>query len=162
MAKDDSQVDYHAVTSERLGQVFDVTYSISDFWGLVTAAVLQIAVIALVLTVINVDIILPYWSEWTERTRLLYTTGTTILATIVTALTIGSIRKAWFNRISHSQPTTSSNDKKGRSQMRALTGLAEWREQITAWPVFLAFLIVGLATTVVVVALTPRATASNK
>ncbi|PVH70892.1 hypothetical protein DL98DRAFT_617346 [Cadophora sp. DSE1049] len=161
MPKDSPRVDYHAVTSERLGQVFDVARSSSDFWGLATAAVLQLAVIALVCTVINVDIILPYWSEWSERTRLLYTTGTTILATIVTALTVGSIRKSWFNRISHAEPTSSSSDKKGRAQMRALTGLAEWKEQIIAWPVFVAFLIVGLATTVIVVALTPRATATN-
>ncbi|KAH7403634.1 hypothetical protein BKA64DRAFT_722338 [Cadophora sp. MPI-SDFR-AT-0126] len=126
-----------------------------------TAAVLQLAVIALVCTVINVDIILPFWSEWNERTRLLYTTGTTVLATIVTALIVGSIRKSWFNRISHAEPISSSSDKKGRAQMRALTGLAEWREQFTAWPVFVAFLIVGLATTVIVVALTPRATSTN-
>lgn len=160
MTKSSSVVDYHAIAPDRLAQILDVNRSKSDLLGLAAAAVLQAAIIALVVTVINVDILFP-WSAWTERTRLIYTTGTTILATLVTTFTVGSIRKSWFGRVSHVDTISCNGEGKVQAQMRTLIGLAGWSEQITAWPVFLAFIIVGLATTVIVVALTPRATSGK-
>lgn len=119
------------------------------------ALLLQIAIIA-ILIIFN---LVPIWIQKPQSGQtnffsisstdgLLYLTGTTILATIVTSFTIGQIRSLWFSLAVSGTDLSESRETLGRA--RTLIGLASFREQFRNSFSTASFWIAGLVTTATV------------
>lgn len=117
------------------------------------ALILQFAtiVILIVFSVVPVWIKKPQVSAGTylsSANRLLYLTGTTILATVVTSFTIAQIRGLWFSLALSKEDAPASGRTLGRA--RTLIGLASLREQSRHFSITASFLLAGLMTTAIV------------
>ena len=113
------------------------------------ALVLQLAATA-VLIVFN---IVPVWIQkpqryegrsFTDTDRLLYLTGTTVLATIIASFTTGQIRRLWFSVVLSTENTATPNRK--LSHARTLVGLASLKEMSRHFFTTVSFWLTGLMT----------------
>jgi hypothetical protein len=117
------------------------------------ALILQLATIA-ILCVFNA---VPIWIQKPQITagsflsstnRLLYLTGTTILATIVASFTTGQIRDLWFAYALSKDDAPASG--RTLSRARTLIGLASFREQSRHFFITASFWLAGLMTAAIV------------
>ena len=137
--------------------VSDFDHPISHLLAFV-AVMLQLAVIV-VLIVFN---IVPVWiqkpQKWegnslSNTDRLLYLTGTTILATIIASFTIGQIRRLWF-AVALSTKNTATLDRK-LGHARTLIGLASLKEMSRYVFATVSFWLTGLMTAAIVAGISP-------
>lgn len=148
-SKDDT--DTHGIQKARI-TVADLDNPISRLSAFI-ALILQLATIV-ILIIFNV---VPVWIQkpqsyagtfLSSTNRLLYLTGTTILATIVASFTTGQIRSLWFSLALSKKDAPASGGTLGRA--RTLIGLASLREQSRHFFISASFWLAGLVTTAIV------------
>jgi hypothetical protein len=108
-------------------------------------------VILIVFNIVPVWILKPetYGTSYLSSTsRLLYLTGTTILATIVSSFTTGQIRSLWFSLALSKEDVSAADRTLGRA--RTLIGLASLKEQSRHFFITASFWLAGLMTAAIV------------
>lgn len=116
------------------------------------ALILQLAVIA-ILIVFNITTVWiqkpkGYATALSNTNRLLYLTGTTVLATIVTTFTTGQIRRLWFSLAVSTENIAAPDRVLGHA--RTVIGLASFQEQAQHFYATASFWIIGLMTAAIV------------
>lgn len=120
------------------------------------AILLQLAVISFIIISICVKIYIRQAGLGTLSTsdHILYVTGITVLATLVSTQATGQIRHLWFRKtVLTEECIEASNRKTGRAA--AVAGLGSIWDSVKYWPITLSFLVVSLIMTSIVAALTP-------
>lgn len=122
------------------------------------AVLLQAAVITLLIVsnFVTIWIRKPNLANGTglsDSDRLLYLTGTTILATIISSFTVGQIRSLWFS-LALSEVERGMSDKV-LGKMRSVIGLALAHEKAKNFPITASYWVVGLITTAIVAGISP-------
>lgn len=147
--KDDKVI--HGIDKAQI-TVADFSHPISRLSALV-ALVLQLTIIA-VLIVFN---IVPVWIQkpkgygdnfLSDTNRLLYLTGTTVLATIIASFTTGQIRRLWFSLAVSTENAAAPEPILGHA--RTVIGLASLREMARHVSTTASFGLAGLITTAIV------------
>ena len=133
--------------------VFSSLYGSSYVWGPIAAILLQLAIIVLLLVVLRTEIFVDNWASSSSSIHLVYVTLLTVLATLITSFTTGSIRKLWFHRSAFLSGDSSSSTE---SSIKVLVGLGALADQFKGWQVSMTFVFAGLITTSIVAGLTPR------
>lgn len=147
--KDDEATDgVHEVAETSVG---DFKPPISRL-SAVAALILQLAVIVIliVFNVVTVWIQKPksYATALSDTDRLLYLTGTTILATIIASLTAGQIQRLWFALAVSTDKVAAPDRKLGHA--RTVIGLASLGEAVRHFSTTASFWVVGLMTAAIV------------
>jgi hypothetical protein len=88
-----------------------------------------------------------------NETRTIYTAAITLLATLLSAFSIGQIKQLWLKRNATVGSTGIST--KLREYNATLIGLSSISEKLRVWEISLVLIISGLGTTAVVTGLTP-------
>lgn len=131
--------------------VADFNAPISRLSALV-ALILQLAVIVIliVFNVVTVWIQKPkaYATALSNTDRLLYLTGTTVLATIIASFTTGQIRRLWFSLAVSTENAAAPDRVLGHA--RTVIGLASFREEARHFYATASFWLVGLMTAAIV------------
>jgi hypothetical protein len=136
-----------------LVSTFSTLQGSPGFWTSVAAILLQLAISILLLVFIKTDVFVDSWAGSSSTFRLLYVTLLTILATLITSFTTGSIRKLWFHIHAF---RSNDNSLSSSSSIRVLAGLGELPDQFKGWQTSLTLVFASLITTSVVAGLTPR------
>jgi hypothetical protein len=118
----------------------------------IVVILLQTLVIAFLLLIIGVEIRLRHPGLLSNTIHIIYITGFTALATLITSLTVVHLRKLWLARLASNQDGTATFITKRAS---TIVGLSSLTESLNHWPIYMSFLITGLMTTAIVSALTP-------
>lgn len=146
----DNEATYcvHEFTHTTLG---DFNRPVSRLSALV-ALILQLAIIAIliVFNVVTVWVQKPkgYASALSDTDRLLYLTGTTVLATIIASFTAGQIRRLWFSLVVSQDNAVAPGRRLGHA--RSVIGLASLWEKARNFYVTASFWLLGLITTAIV------------
>jgi hypothetical protein len=118
---------------------------------------LAISMQAIFVLFIIVSLVRPIYirrpGSLSDELHILYVTGMTLLATLVSAFTTGQIRFLWCAKFASDKKLVTSGQK--RNHAAVLAGLGDMLDSIRYWPISLSFLIIGLITTSIVAALTP-------
>jgi hypothetical protein len=125
-----------------------------DLLSGIFALLLQLFTIITLAVVMGKHIFVDHWAVSGNSIYLVYITSITILATIVSSLTSGSIRKMLLQRTllqsSPSAPQISQRD------MRILTGIGGFFDSVRGWKMAVGFVISALVTTSIVAGLGAR------
>jgi hypothetical protein len=88
-----------------------------------------------------------------NETRTIYTAAITLLATLMSAFSVGQIKQLWLKRNATLGSTGIST--KLREYNATLIGLSSISEKLRVWEISLVLIISGLGTTAMVTGLTP-------
>jgi len=121
----------------------------------ILAVVLQGAVIAFLIISLCVDIYIRRPGSLSTADHLLYVTGITILATLITGHATGQIRRLWVYNLTSKVRGTHGLVSQARKRITLLVGLGMFLDSFKYWRISVSFLIVGLVTTSIVAGLTP-------
>jgi hypothetical protein len=122
------------------------------------AAVLTSIVIAgLIITVTFKRIDLTASGPYGGRQRALYATGTTIIASILTAWIQSQIRQMWVYQVDHDFPTALELQRLGKlnSKWRTILRVASFKEILFNGHIQTSYLVTALITTAIVASFTP-------
>ena len=123
--------------------------------GPTVAVVLLILVIAFLILIVFLDIPLKHPGELATYEHMLYVTGTTILASLISAFVSGQIRLLWTARILDQAASTDDEHSIGFARVGTLLGIGTMRNQLHFWSSSGSMLLVGLITTAIVAGITP-------
>jgi len=127
---------------EFVASVFPSLHGSSSIWGPISAILLQLGIVALLLVVLKTEIFVDSWATSSSNSiHLVYITLLTVLATIITSFTTGSIQKLWFYR---SAFLSSDSSLSTETSIKVLAGLGAVIDQLKGWQVSLTFVFAGL------------------
>lgn len=121
----------------------------------ILAIILQIFVIAFIVVSLSIKIYIRRPGSLSDSLHLLYVTGITILATLISSFTSGQIKCLWAFKFARADDDIGSTRRV--KQMATLVGLGSTVDSIKYSPISLSLLITGLITTSIVAGLTPTA-----
>jgi hypothetical protein len=126
----------------------------------VIAIVIQACVVILLAILVWIKVYIKKPGNLSNDSRILYVTGITILATLVSSNTSGQIRRLWVRRYLSSAEDDENLEWK-RAWAATVVGLSSLLDSIKCWPVSVSFLISGLITTAIVAGLSPTVSPGN-
>lgn len=123
----------------------------------IIAIVILILVIVLIVVFAFVNVYINNSGLLSNSNRLLYVTGTTLLATLITSFSSGTIRQLWISsslRYAREEDAI-GNGKKEYAKARNILGLSSIKDKIGSWEVTISLSIAALMTTAIVASVTP-------
>jgi len=119
------------------------------------AIILQLIVIALIIIFACLNIYIESPGQLSNTGRLLYVTGTTVLATLIASFTTGAIRELWFSSIISSSDHPGHDASRKYAKARTVVGLGSSVDRFRFWPVSVSLTITALMTSAMVASVTP-------
>ena len=124
--------------------------------GLYATLVLEVAVVVFLTVVVFVDLYVKHPGRLSTTDHALYVTGTTIIASAISALGTSQIRVYWLARILPKfKRVDRSGVKNNLARGRTVLGLGTWQQQIHHRLVALTMIVAGLTTAAIVAAISP-------
>jgi hypothetical protein len=126
--------------------------------GYISAIALNVATSIFLAVVSRYDILFPINDSKgvhtiSNGTRTGYTASITLLATLLSAFSVGQIKQLWLKR--NAALGSQGISTKLREYNATLIGLSSISEKLRVWEISLVLIISGLGTTAVVTGLTP-------
>ena len=123
----------------------------------ITAFLTSIVIAGFIIIVTFKRIDLTASGPYSGRQRALYATGTTIIASILTAWTQSQIRQMWVYQVDHDFPTALELQRLGKlnSKWRTILRVASSREMLFNGHIQTSYLVTALITTAIVASFTP-------
>jgi hypothetical protein len=123
----------------------------------IAAFLTSIVVAGLIIVVTFKRIDLTASGPYSGRQRALYATGTTIIASILTAWIQSQIRQMWVYQVDHEFPTALELQRLGKlnSKWRTILRVASFKEMLFNGHIQTSYLVTALVTTAIVASFTP-------
>ena len=121
----------------------------SSFINPYLACLIDISTIVFILVTLAVDIWVEKWNDLENSTRLFYTAGTTVLATLIRFFISKELKCLWLEHIQKFQGP------KSQRQADTLLGIGKLKDSIWLWPISATALLVSLTTAALVAAVAP-------
>jgi hypothetical protein len=123
----------------------------------IAAFLTSIVIAGLIITVTFKRIDLTASGPYSGRQRALYATGTTIIASILTAWIQSQIRQMWVYQVDHDFPTALKLQRLGNlnSKWRTILRVASFKEMLFNGHIQTSYLVTALITTAIVASFTP-------
>lgn len=123
----------------------------------IAAFLTSIVIAGLVITVTFKRIDLTESGPYSGRQRALYATGTTIIASILTAWIQSQIRQMWVYQVDDDFPTALELQRLGKlnSKWRTILLVASFKEMLSNGHIQTSYLVTALITTAIVASFTP-------
>jgi hypothetical protein len=123
----------------------------------IVAFLTSIIIAGLIIIVTFKRIDLTASGPYSGRQRALYATGTTIIASILTAWIQSQIRQIWVYQVDHDFPTALELQRLGKlnSKWRTILRVALFKEMLFNGHIQTSYLVTALITTAIVASFTP-------